>query len=471
MSFEIMDEEVSNKKKKADKPDYRQMAEDFILSSSEKGVYYKYFQGQILKYSEGVYKVENEFNFELRKWFKEVGYPASNRAVSEITPEVKRMNYMENIDRLPVWHPRKNGHQGVENIISFKNGLFDVSTGKIAPHDRHWVSFSKLDYSYDPSATCPTWLSFLNDSLEGDQKRIDLLQEWFGYCLLSDVSRQVFMVLMGRPGTGKGTVTRALVGLVGQSNHTGFALSDLAERFRMAKLFGKTLAVIGEENINQHRDKNLIVGNLKSITGCDPVLLDWKGNPDMMSITLPVKFNISCNDFPILPDNTGALDRRMLTVPFRKLVCDADIDPLLNDKIAVELSGVANWAIEGLKRLRLQGFSKPEISADIKADIIRDNSPTLAYMMDRLLVHTSLCPGQPPKGVTTTDEPVKVFSRVLQQDFARWSEENGHSLQGSWLSKNLKAVLPGLKFSDNKVTTPLGDRDRVWEGIGLKTES
>ncbi|MCH8853176.1 MAG: DUF3854 domain-containing protein, partial [Planctomycetes bacterium] len=87
-----------------------------------------------------------------------------------------------------------------ENVIAFNNGLLDITNvgGDLRMYDHvpTWFSTSVLPYSYDPKVKCPAWLAFLGEVL-GDEELIDLLQRWFGLCLVADTSYQKLLMLIG----------------------------------------------------------------------------------------------------------------------------------------------------------------------------------------------------------------------------------------------------------------------------------
>jgi putative DNA primase/helicase len=121
------------------------------------------------------------------------------------------------------------------------------------------------------------WLDFLGQVFEGDEARIRLLQEWFGYCLTPDVSLQRFMILLGLPRSGKGTTSSILVHLLGPENTTAFDLYRLLDRFSTAALRTKQLAVVGEVELSGAKEKARILEKLKSITGNDLQVVERKG--------------------------------------------------------------------------------------------------------------------------------------------------------------------------------------------------
>src|SRR5262249_25697470 len=98
------------------------------------------------------------------------------------------------------------------DIIAMSNGLLDVDAlfaGKpdvLLPHTPRWFSMNCLPYPFKADAGCPHWRAFLAHNLEGDDERIALLQEWFGYCLMTDTSLQKFLMLVGEGANGKSVI-------------------------------------------------------------------------------------------------------------------------------------------------------------------------------------------------------------------------------------------------------------------------
>lgn len=69
----------------------------------------------------------------------------------------------------------------------------------------HYFSANVLSYEFTPLAECPKWLTLWNRNLEGDQERIALLQQYYGYYLTPTLSAQKFI-----PPTGIEPVTLRL---------------------------------------------------------------------------------------------------------------------------------------------------------------------------------------------------------------------------------------------------------------------
>ena len=100
------------------------------------------------------------------------------------------------------------------HLICLKNGTLDPRIGELLEHSPGHQLRNQLDVVWDREATCPRFLTFLDDIFRDDldkQQKIDFLQEWFGYCLIPDTSQHKFVWLVGRGGNGKSVLLSVLV--------------------------------------------------------------------------------------------------------------------------------------------------------------------------------------------------------------------------------------------------------------------
>src|SRR3990167_409576 len=70
-----------------------------------------------------------------------------------------------------------------EDGLCFRNVYLDLKNLSTHEHDKKRVNTIIIDYDYDIKAKCPLWLNTLKMDFEGDNNRINSLQEFFGYCL------------------------------------------------------------------------------------------------------------------------------------------------------------------------------------------------------------------------------------------------------------------------------------------------
>ncbi len=142
----------------------------------------------------------------VREFFKENGWSQSNNVVATLfrSSELCLEGCYQGCP-MPFWNGDHQPFGSTRNIITFSNGLMDLDNpSDLIPHTAKWCSTFCSPFAYEPSKTCPNWEKFLCDVFEGDQDRMALVQEFFGYCLSSDTSLQKAMILVGKPRSEKG---------------------------------------------------------------------------------------------------------------------------------------------------------------------------------------------------------------------------------------------------------------------------
>lgn len=452
---------------------YTKLGKLFIAQQTRAGTPCIYHDRQIYQYTGTRYEAvtEEALDFALRSCLEKGGYPVNNNVIRNVIPNVK--NRTRSKSEPPVYLGADDWPKG--DVIAFGNGLLDVSAGVLRDHTPLWFSTACLPYNYDPAASCPVWTNFLSQVMEGDAERIALLQEWYGYCLSQDTSLQKFMVFQGATRGGKGTALRTLEALVGTENSTAVILESLADRFALLTLVGKTVALVNEVDFKGVKNRQQIINRLKAIVGEDRLPVEYKGINGVTVARLRVRFTISCNDPLSFLDPSGAVAARMLTVPFNLSFLGKE-DPTLSDRIALELPGVVNWALEGLARLRRQQgrFTEPAACKAAQDERRRENTPALAFAESCLVVERRLVPNpRALPGVKLVDEPQSVWGYQLREAFEMYKSYEGLDGDYRWMIRDFKALLPSLKgLRKDSPLSRKGKRhqDQFYEGIGLRED-
>jgi putative DNA primase/helicase len=73
-------------------------------------------------------------------------------------------------------------------------------------------------------------------------------------------------------------------------------------------------------------------------------------------LNVSAKHYLGMNTLPEIEDNTHGMWRRIHVIEFPRKFSESEMDVELTGKLLSELSGIFNWALEGYKRLRDQGF-------------------------------------------------------------------------------------------------------------------
>jgi P4 family phage/plasmid primase-like protien len=455
---------------KKDPKKFDKMAQAFVEHHVAQGHHLLYTSGRTYLYAGCRYTECDELPMKVREFFKVNGWSQSNNVVGNVVPIVQSYAWKD-VSRygpMPFWIGDKRPFTTMKNVIAFSNGLLDLEApANLIPHSPNWCSTVCLPFGYDPLAMCPTWEKFLSEVFEGDQDRVALIQEFFGYCLSSDTSLQKALILVGKPRSGKGTIQRVLGALVGPDNSTGFSLERLATEFGPSALVNKSVALVGEVELSANPQRMKIVEVLKSIIGEDAISINTKYESTFPSLRLPIRFVIASNSVPRLLDASGALAHRFLFVPFEISFVGRE-DTHLEDKLLKELPGIANWALAGLKRLRaaVGRFTLGDGHKRLASQYAADTSPIMAWVRSEMVVHCRADPGDlPPECLTR--ESVSIGKSDAYDLYCAWCESHDiEPTRPAWFGRDLKTLIP--KLQEGRDTKPDGARVHVYRGIGIR---
>ncbi|MFR9757861.1 phage/plasmid primase, P4 family [Streptomyces sp. TR06-5] len=328
----------------------------------------------------------------------------------------------------PAWidHHRQEPDGGP--IVACRNGLLRIRDRALLPHTPEFFNLVSVPYAYDPGATAPTWERFLSQIWPDDQEAIAALQEWFGYVLSGRTDQQKILLVKGPSRSGKGTIARVLAELVGRENLAGPTLAGLGSNFGLSSLLGKPLAVISDARLSG-KDGGQVVERLLTISGEDTIDIDRKFR-DPWTGKLPTRLMILTNELPNFGDASGVIARRFVVLNMTVSWLGKE-DTDLTGKLAAEMPGILNWALDGLARLEQSGRITEPSSSRESVVIMQDTaSPTSAFVRERC----------------TTGPACSVPVDALWAVWREWAEDNGVRAVGTkqMFGRNLQAVVPQL---------------------------
>lgn len=312
-----------------------------------------------------------------------------------------------------------------------------------------YFTMNAVDYRFErEQPDCPMWKQFLHELWPNDQQSIELLQDWFGYCLTPDTRQQKILMLIGPKRSGKGTIARVLTGVVGNGNVCGPTLASLQTNFGLSPLLGKSLAIISDARLSGRSDQAVITERLLSISGEDSPTVDRK-YLEPVTTKLLTRFMIVSNELPKLQDASGALTGRMLVLKLTESFYGRE-DQRLTEALSNEKSGILHWAIAGWKRLRERGyFKQPESGACLREQLDELSSPISAFVKDRC----ELGPGH------------QIECKELYRVWCEWCAESGRQPDANNVfGKDLGALRPEITVTNHRLGK---SRVRKYNGIRL----
>lgn len=235
----------------------------------------------------------------------------------------------------------------LKHLICMKNGVLDTEKVEVYPHNRDYLQTVLLNYNYDPEAKCPTFSRFLK-WLEFTPGTIDRLQEWYGYSLTTETLLELCLFIHGDGDNGKSVLLDTLVAILGEGTNTSsIEPKDLFERFNLVGLKGKLANICTDIET-----KVVFSAQFKKIVSGEPATVDVKFK-NLLTFRPIAKHIFSANNLIVTKDKSHGFFRRFDVLEFEKKIAEKDKDKTLKRKIKDnELSGVFNWALHGLLRLK-----------------------------------------------------------------------------------------------------------------------
>jgi putative DNA primase/helicase len=241
------------------------------------------------------------------------------------------------------------------DFIPCSNGMLRLRDKELLPFSPSYHRRNKLAVPFDPSATCPLFFdTLMRQALDDDG--LDLLQRWCGLALIGENLAQRILILIGTAGGGKGTFIRVLNGIIGQNNLASLRSQLLGERFELGRFLGRTLLYGADVPSNFLDQRGATV--LKSLTGYDPVTLEFKNSNESPCIICRFNVVVTCNSRLTvhLEGDVEAWRRRLVILEYRKPKPEKVIVDLDRQILEHESSGVLNWMLQGLDKLRADNW-------------------------------------------------------------------------------------------------------------------
>jgi putative DNA primase/helicase len=335
-------------------------------------------------------------------------------------------------------------------LHAVKNGVLDVRTSELKQFNPEHVIFNALPVTYNATAKAPLFQKFLIEVVPPENDRI-VLQEFAGYCLLKDSRFQKALLLTGRKQNGKSTFLNVTSAMLGKKNISSIPLQNLGDRFAPAQLYNRLANVCADLPDSKLTE----TGTFKKIAAGDSLNAENKYSQPF-EFEPYVKLLFSANKLPDIPKDVEAFLVRWLLVEFPNqfLQNDPRRDPDLKAKLTTEeeLSGILNWALEGLQRLlQNKRFTVSETLEDLEEswEILAD---TVKAFADRCITN------EPMRG-ETVDKVHAAYRAFCERHKVTPVERKR-------FSKELNDII-----GDNVQESQETARIRIWRNIVLKAEA
>lgn len=333
-------------------------------------------------------------------------------------------------------------------FLNFDIGEFDPITQTMHDHKKENYSTLRMPYPYHHSGKIDLWLKTLDEVFEGNEDKIEVLQEFFGYCLTRDTKQRKALLLIGPSNCGKSTILWTLRNLVGDENCSDVGVNFLGNPQHGQDMMNKLINF----DTDTAQDADSYEEAFKKIVGGEPIRCSPK-YVKTFSYKPYAKQAYGSNGFPRVTDHSEAFYNRLLPIPCERVFDEEEQKKDLPEQLKAEMSGIFNWAVEGLQRLNKRGyFEIKDFMKQARQDLRDESNPIDVFFRETI--------------ETTKEFDSYIVKPELYNKYLDWCRNNGNSPMSN--IKFSKTVFQ--KYS--KVTeksSRLDNGTSIWRYLKYKT--
>ncbi len=308
-------------------------------------------------------------------------------------------------------------------LLNVENGTIDLRTGEIRAHSHDDLITKLVPIQYDPGASCPRWLQFLEEVFGGDRQTIDFVRRALGYSLIGVTKEHAFFVLYGTGANGKSTMLEIVAKILGDYGATASSETFVVDRRAGAATndLARLRGVRFVSAIETSERCELAEAFVKAVTGGDRVAARLLYH-EFFEYRPVFKLWLGTNHKPIIKGGDEGIWRRVNLVPceqrFEGDSCDLD----LQEKLDGELPGILTWAVRGALDWQRYGL-KASSSVTSATAAYRSEMDTFSDFIDeRCLI----------------DPAASVAAGDLYRTYCQWADSNGEKPLGQrWFGLRL----------------------------------
>ncbi|MEC5229989.1 phage/plasmid primase, P4 family [Bacillus inaquosorum] len=323
-----------------------------------------------------------------------------------------RMNTI--LDTRPMVAVRKQELDSHKYLFNCENGVIDLKTGELLPHDRDFLFTKISSVAYQKDADCPNWKAFLESIFIDEQGQpnyeiIDFMQKAIGYSLTGDTTEQVMFFLFGNGRNGKSTFINTVQQLLGdygrQTNSDTFIKkkNDSSINNDIARLDGARFVSAVESEEGQQLSESLV----KQITGGEKMSARFL-RQEYFEFIPEFKVFFTTNHKPIVKGSDEGIWRRIRLVPFTVTIPKEKVDKKLPQKLAAEMPGILRWAVEGCLKWQKDGLKEPEVIRKATEGYREDMDILAPFLAEKCVIH----------------QAAKIEAKELYKEYKDWCYEN-----------------------------------------------
>jgi putative DNA primase/helicase len=326
-----------------------------------------------------------------------------------------------------------------DGFINFNNGILHIASRTLRPHSPEMGFKYVLPYDYNPNATCPNFVKFLDGITKGDQELSQIILEYMAYAIsgIDPHWGQKALIMVGSGSNGKSTLIQAMQDLVGPMSYTTVSLTHMANENMRETLVNKLFNISEEEKYDALRDSS----EFKNIvTGGNTMVKRMYHQPYTTKIM--AKLIIGCNEIPPTNDHSDGTYRRLLIIPLKAKFSEEEgnLDLDMKAKIKMEMSGIYNLILDGYNRLISNRKFTASKASTLELERYRNDNDFIHMFFTECMDDTNKV------------EDFVTFEEILSE-YSEWRRLNGVKSEYTSiaLSKRIRMILKNRESTQRKV--------------------
>lgn len=397
----------------------------------------------IMEYTQVMLQVSKDLEDgqELHKWVKRLRSTGKFLALSKMVAETADTK----IDAEELDLPER------QRWITTDNGVLDLDSKTLMPHDPDHLLTRQVNAGYDPNAQAPRFRRFMEEVLPDPEVR-DYVQRAVGYTLLGRADERAMFFLHGPSGTGKTQFINTMLGIFGDFGST--AESNTFRRKEASNgpsanlhaLKSRRFVSLTELDSEERFDESL----LKKVTGRDAVTTRELYQRQETWVPEFAAW-VATNHLPRFSSDDDAIWRRVKPIAFTRVFVDDDANTehdLAYRMLETERDGIFAWVVEGVTMYEQRGLSEPAALREGVQEYRLDSDPAAQFLAEA-----------EAESLIKVGEDQEINVRNLYRIYVDWSQRNmARPLGERRFGRHIEST---GRFQ--KKRTELGS---VWIGVG-----